>query len=211
MDGFIDRESGALRAAVGTKKVLLLISGGVDSTVVAGLLLNALGPHQVHLMYIDTGLMRKGETEEVRRNLEMLGAENVHIINAAPEFLSALQGKDDPEHKRRIIGDLFISIQEREISAREIGGAILAQGTLYTDMIESGKGVGKNAHVIKSHHNVRSPLVEEKRARGEIIEPLARLYKDEVRELGTLLGLPKSTVEGIPFPVPALAYASSVK
>ncbi len=205
MDGFVDRESEALRNRVGRRKVLLLISGGVDSTVVAGLLLKALDPHQIHLMYVDTGLMRKGETAEVEVILKSLGAENIYIVDAAEEFLSSLRDVDDPEEKRRIIGDLFISIQEREISAREIDNALLAQGTLYTDMIESGKGVGKDAHVIKSHHNVRSPLVEEKRRRGEIIEPLARLYKDEVRDLGALLGLPKSVVGRHPFPGPGLA------
>lgn len=205
MQGFIDRESSNLREKVGRRKVLLLISGGVDSTVVAGLLLKALDPHQVHLMYIDTGLMRKGETAEVRGNLKRLGAENLYIIDAEEQFLSSLAGISDPEDKRTIIGDLFISIQEREISSRDIGNALLAQGTLYTDMIESGKGVGKKAHVIKSHHNVRSPLVEEKRQRGEILEPLARLYKDEVRNLGSLLGIPDHTVGRHPFPGPGLA------
>ena len=205
MDGFVERESETVRERVGRRKVLLLISGGVDSTVVAALLLRSLEPHQIHLMYIDTGLMRKRETEEVETILRSLGAENLYIIDAEREFLSALSGIDDPEEKRRIIGDLFISIQEREISSRDINESLLAQGTLYTDMIESGKGVGKDAHVIKSHHNVRSPLVEEKRKRGEIIEPLARLYKDEVRELGTLLGLASSTVGRHPFPGPGLA------
>jgi GMP synthase (glutamine-hydrolysing) len=205
MDGFIERESQTLRERVGRRKVLLLISGGVDSTVVAALLLKSLEPHQVHLMYIDTGLMRKNETEEVGTILRSLGAENLYIVDASREFLSGLSDIADPEEKRRIIGDLFISIQEREIQTREIDQSLLAQGTLYTDMIESGKGVGKDAQVIKSHHNVRSPLVEEKRKRGEIIEPLARLYKDEVRELGTLLGLPSSTVGRHPFPGPGLA------
>jgi len=205
MSTFIESESARLQEEAAGRKVLLLISGGVDSTVVAALLLKSLDPHQVHLMYIDTGLMRKNETIEVENNLRALGAENLYIIDATDEFISELTGIDDPEKKRKIIGDLFISIQEREVAARGVRDALLAQGTLYTDMIESGKGVGKNAHVIKSHHNVRTPLVEEKRARGEVLEPLARLYKDEVRELGLLLGVPSHTVGRHPFPGPGLA------
>ncbi|MBN1686726.1 MAG: glutamine-hydrolyzing GMP synthase, partial [Spirochaetales bacterium] len=203
--GFIEQESAALRQRTSGRKVLTLVSGGVDSTVVAALLLKALDPADVHLMYIDTGFMRKNETGEVERDLRALGAENLYVIDARSEFYSALSGIFDPEEKRRRIGDLFISVQEREIAARRVNDAFLAQGTLYTDMIESGKGIGEKAHVIKSHHNVRSPLVEEKRGRGEILEPLARLYKDEVRELGTLLGLAQSTVERHPFPGPGLA------
>jgi GMP synthase (glutamine-hydrolysing) len=185
--------------------VLLLISGGVDSSVVAALLLKALDPARLHLMYIDTGLMRRDETAEVSAALRRLGAVHLHMVNAEDEFLSALRGVTDPEEKRRIIGDLFISVQEREIRAAGIDAAFLAQGTLYTDMIESGKGVGAKAQVIKSHHNVRSPLVEAKRRAGEVIEPLARLYKAEVRLLGRKLGLPDEVVGRLPFPGPGLA------
>jgi GMP synthase (glutamine-hydrolysing) len=205
MDQFVEEESARVRETVGENDVLLLISGGVDSTVVAGLLLKALPSKQVHLMYMDTGLMRKDETREVEKNLRLLGAENLYLIDAEEDFLDSLSGISDPEEKRKIIGDLFITIQNREIKKRKIDTAFLAQGTLYTDMIESGKGVGKKAHVIKSHHNVRSPLVEEKREKGEIIEPLARLYKDEVRDMGRLLGIPESTIGRHPFPGPGLA------
>jgi GMP synthase (glutamine-hydrolysing) len=193
-----------IRKRVGTSKVLLLISGGVDSTVTAAILLSCLNPDQVHLMYIDTGLMRKNETEEVRENLLRLGAKHLHIIDASDRFLSSLAGIEDPEKKRHIIGDLFIRVQEEEVTARGIRDAFLAQGTLYTDMIESGKGVGKKAKTIKSHHNVRSPLVEEKRAKGLIIEPLERLYKDEVRALGKELGISSSVLNRHPFPGPGL-------
>jgi GMP synthase (glutamine-hydrolysing) len=203
--GFIERESEVLREITKEREVLSLVSGGVDSTVVAALLLEALDPARVHLMYIDTGLMRKYETAEVRENLVSLGAVNLYMIDAKDEFYKKLSGIADPEEKRAIIGDLFISIQEREIAARNVSGAMLAQGTLYTDMIESGKGVGKKAKVIKSHHNVRSPLVERKRESGELLEPLSKLYKDEVRELGQLLGVPKRTVGRHPFPGPGLA------
>ena len=205
MDLYLDQAVERIRERAGDRDVLLLISGGVDSTVVAGLLLEALDPARVHLMYIDTGLMRKRESAEVAVNLERLGARNLYLIDAEEEFLEALAGIEDPERKRSIIGDLFMSVQTREVEARGVGGALLAQGTLYTDMIESGKGVGKKAHVIKSHHNVRSPLVEAKREAGEIIEPLDCLYKDEVRELGRKLGIDERIVGRHPFPGPGLA------
>lgn len=205
MDAFMEEKEGELQRRIGEKNVLLLVSGGVDSTVTAAILLNAIDPEQLHLMYIDTGLMRRGETEEVRGALTRLGAKNLYIINAEDEFLTALSDVEDPEEKRRIIGDLFITIQEREIRKLGVEDAFLAQGTLYTDLIESGKGVGKNAKVIKSHHNVRSPLVEEKRNRGLVVEPLDRLYKDEVREVGRAAGLAESVVSRHPFPGPGLA------
>jgi len=186
--------------------VICGLSGGVDSAVVAALLLNSINPAKIHLMYIDTGLMRKYESAEVEKNLKKLGAENLHLIDASNIFLNALKGIDDPETKRKIIGDLFMKIQQEEISRLGIPeNALLAQGTLYTDLIESGKGVGNKAHVIKSHHNVKSPLVEEKRKRGEIIEPLDRLYKDEVRELGKIAGLENEIIHRHPFPGPGLA------
>lgn len=205
MEAYLDQVSEEIRRRVGKEKVLLLISGGVDSTVVGGLLLKALPHDQVYLMYIDTGLMRKDESVEVEQTLKSLGAMNLSIIHAEDEFLSCLAGIDDPEEKRRIIGDLFITIQTREVEKLDIGDAFLAQGTLYTDMIESGKGVGSKAKVIKSHHNVRSPLVEAKREAGRIIEPLDRLYKDEVRELGRTLGIGKEIIGRHPFPGPGLA------
>ncbi|UCF97140.1 MAG: glutamine-hydrolyzing GMP synthase [Spirochaetaceae bacterium] len=190
---------------VGDKRVLLLTSGGVDSTVVAALLLATLPADQVHLMYIDSGLMRKNESEEVAELLGRLGARHLHVIDASDRFLDVLKGISDPEEKRRVIGDMFIHVQEQEINRLSIQNSYLAQGTLYTDMIESGKGVGKKADVIKSHHNVRSPLVEEKRKRGLLLEPLAELYKDEVRRLGERLGLARDTVWRHPFPGPGLA------
>lgn len=205
MEAYLDQVSAEIRERVGREKVLLLISGGVDSTVVGGLLLKALPHEQVYLMYIDTGLMRKDESLEVERILTSLGAEHLSIIHAEDEFLGALAGQDDPEEKRRIIGDLFISVQTREVAKFNIGDAFLAQGTLYTDMIESGKGIGQKAKVIKSHHNVRSPLVEAKRAAGRIIEPLDRLYKDEVRALGKTIGIGDTVIKRHPFPGPGLA------
>ena len=205
MDSYLRQEIPEIQKAGDGRDVLLLISGGVDSTVVGGLLLKALPSSRVHLMYIDTGMMRKNESAEVEKGLLRLGAENLYMIDASERFLTALAGVADPEEKRRIIGDMFISVQEEEIGRRLSGDYMLAQGTLYTDLIESGKGVGKKAHVIKSHHNVRSPLVEAKRDAGLIIEPLSRLYKDEVRELGRKIGISEEIIKRHPFPGPGLA------
>jgi GMP synthase (glutamine-hydrolysing) len=205
LENYVEEASERVRRTVGEEPVLLLISGGVDSTVVGALLLHALAPEQVHLMYIDTGLMRKGESDEVAASLRRLGATHLDLIDAGAEFLGALEGVDDPEEKREIIGDLFITVQQREIESRIPGDYFLAQGTLYTDMIESGGGVGKYAHVIKSHHNVRSPLVAAKREAGRVVEPLSRLYKDEVRRLGAILGVASEVIGRHPFPGPGLA------
>jgi GMP synthase (glutamine-hydrolysing) len=205
IETFLRNTREEVRARVGAQTVLLLTSGGVDSTVLAALLLRLLDPEQVHLMYIDSGLMRLHESEEVGRRLESLGAMHLHVVDAAERFLSALEGVPDPEAKRAIIGDMFIRVQQEEIARRGVQNAFLAQGTLYTDMIESGKGVGAKAHVIKSHHNVRSPLVERKREQGLLLEPLADLYKDEVRRLGLHLGLDEESVYRHPFPGPGLA------
>jgi GMP synthase (glutamine-hydrolysing) len=206
MERYVETVRASVRERVGGDPVLLLISGGVDSTVAGALLLDVLDPDQVHLMYMDTGLMRKDETETVRSALERLGARRLHIINCEGEFLAALRGLSDPEAKRRACGDLFITIQEREVARLGLpDSCFLAQGTLYTDLIESGKGVGQKAHLIKSHHNVGSPLVDAKRRAGRIIEPLDRLYKDEVRHLGRLLGVDEAVIRRHPFPGPGLA------
>jgi GMP synthase (glutamine-hydrolysing) len=205
MRAFMSNMQAELHRRVGDKKVVLLISGGVDSCVVAALLLKTLDPDRIHLMYVDTGLMREAESEEVMESLGGLGARHLQRVDASERFYSSLAGVADPEQKRRIIGDLFMKVQEQEIGLLGIQDSFLAQGTLYTDLIESGKGVGDKANVIKTHHNVRSPLVEAKRAQGLIIEPLASLYKDEVRELGVNLGLPRAVVGRHPFPGPGLA------
>jgi GMP synthase (glutamine-hydrolysing) len=205
MEAFLRIEADRIRGTVGRTPVVLLISGGVDSSVVAALLLRTLEPDQVRLLYVDTGLMRKGESEEVRASLETFGARHLTIVDASARFYDALAGVEDPEEKRRIIGDLFMTVQESEIRSTGLTDYFLAQGTLYTDLIESGKGVGNKALVIKTHHNVRSPLVEELRGRGRIVEPLSSLYKDEVRRLGTALGLKREVVFRHPFPGPGLA------
>jgi GMP synthase (glutamine-hydrolysing) len=206
MEHYVEEVRSSLNTRIGESPVLLLISGGVDSTVAGALLLKTLRGDQVHLMYMDTGLMRKDETKIVKASLEKLGARHLHIVHCEDEFLAALKGLNDPEAKRKAIGDLFITIQEREVSRLGLPeNYFLAQGTLYTDLIESGKGVGKKAHVIKSHHNVGSPLVDAKRKAGKIIEPLDKLYKDEVRRLGRFLRLDEEIIGRHPFPGPGLA------
>jgi len=194
-----------IKKQVQNNPILILVSGGVDSSVAAVILLKTLPVENVHLMYIDTGLMRKNETKEIIKILSQLNAQNLHIINAKDKFFSALAGIQDPEAKRKIIGDLFVSITIEEVSKLNLPKDFyLAQGTLYTDLIESGQGVGNKAKVIKSHHNVNSPLIIEKRNSGKLIEPLKELYKDNARELGLYLGLPKSLIFRHPFPGPGL-------
>ena len=206
MENFFNEQNQFLKSHVGEKPVLLLISGGVDSTVAGALLLKSLNSAQVHLMYMDTGLMRKNETSVVRSILEKLGAKNIHIIMCEDEFLSALKGKTDPEEKRRIIGDMYITIQEREVARLKLpDDYFLAQGSIRADFIESGLKDEKKTNVVKSHHNIASPLVIAKREAGKIIEPLASLYKNEVRELGRFLDVDEEIVSRHPFPGPGLA------
>ncbi|MGL5956158.1 MAG: glutamine-hydrolyzing GMP synthase [Brevinema sp.] len=194
-----------VQAQVKDHQVLILVSGGVDSSVAAAVLLKSLNPNNIHLMYIDTGLMRKNESEEIRHILYQLSAKNVHIINAQDRFFKALHQVTEPEEKRKMIGDLFVQVTMDEVKKLGLPEQFyLAQGTLYTDLIESGKGVGKKAHTIKSHHNVNSPLIIEKRESGYLVEPLKDLYKDNVRSLGLFLGLPENLIFRHPFPGPGL-------
>jgi GMP synthase (glutamine-hydrolysing) len=203
IETFVDGICSGLVERVGKNPVLLLISGGLDSTVVAALLLRSLKVEQVHLLHIDTGLMRKDETRNVKIALERLGSINFHIINGEDEFLGALKGVEDPEAKRKAIGDLFITIQERETARLGLENAFLAQGTIYPDIIESGKDPEKGG-LVKSHHNVGSPLVDAKRRAGLVIEPLEKLYKDDVRSLGRFLGVDEETLGRHPFPGPGI-------
>ena len=205
MEQYINEICSSLSKKVGKEPVLALISGGVDSTVTGALLLKALDPDQVHLLHMDTGLMRKDETKNVSEALERLGAKHLHVLHCEDEFLGALKGVTDPETKRKIIGDLYITIQERETA--RIGlpdSTFMAQGTIYPDLIESGRAETGSGFV-KSHHNVGSPLVDAKRKAGRVIEPLEKLYKDEVRTLGSFIGLDKDVIGRHPFPGPGLA------
>lgn len=184
---------------IGDKKVLLALSGGVDSTVCAALLQKAVG-NNLTCIFVDHGLLRKDEGDSVEEIMRNQLHSNFRRVNAEEEFLSALEGVTEPEKKRKIIGELFIRTFEKE--AKKIGSVdFLAQGTIYPDVVESGQG-GEST-VIKSHHNVGGlPSVIDFK---EIIEPLRLLFKDEVRELGLELGLPESLVWRQPFPGPGLA------
>ena len=187
-----------IRQAVGNRNVFFFVSGGVDSTVACALCQRALGPERVQGIYVDTGLMREGETDSMRR---MPG---VSVESAETQFLSALAGARDPEEKRHIIGEEFVRVQERIVESRHLldGHWILGQGTIYPDTIESG-GTAKAA-VIKTHHN-RVPGIQRLIDAGCIVEPLRSYYKDEVREIGRELGLPAELLERHPFPGPGLA------
>lgn len=205
MANYLETLSDEVRAQVGHHPVLVLVSGGVDSTVTAALLVKALGPDQVHALHVDSGLMRSNESAAVVEALRAAGLENLRFVDASARFLSALCGLTDPEAKRRAIGDTFIEVQAAELSAMGLPEDVyLAQGTLYTDLIESGLGVGNQADLIKTHHNVGTPLVRELRERGRLVEPNREIFKDEVRELGKALGLPEELVLRHPFPGPGL-------
>ena len=196
MESFIAAQVEHIRRQVGGRKVLLALSGGVDSSVVAALLLKAIGP-QLTCVHVNHGLLRKGEPEQVVRVFrDNLGA-NLVYVDAQERFLSKLAGVADPEQKRRIIGAEFIRVFEEE--ARKLDGIeFLAQGTIYPDIIESGTKTNK---VVKSHHNVGG-LPDD--LKFELVEPVRQLFKDEVRACGAALGLPYDMVYRQPFPGPGL-------
>jgi GMP synthase (glutamine-hydrolysing) len=198
----VEERCAAIRDEVGDRDVLLLASGGVDSTVAALLFRKALGVERLRLLHIDNGLMRKNETATVAAKYGELGlAPGLHVVDASAEFLAALDGLTDPETKRKAIGDTFIAVFEREAAALDLAHAMLGQGTIYPDTIETGGT--KRADVIKTHHN-RVPLVQEMIAAGRVVEPLKDLYKTEVRELGRALGLDPASIDRHPFPGPGL-------
>jgi GMP synthase (glutamine-hydrolysing) len=189
------------REIVGSQKVVLGLSGGVDSSVVAALLSRAIGD-QLTCVFVDNGLLRKDEAAEVERAFAPSNELDLNLIcvTAGDEFLARLKGEQDPESKRKIIGNAFIEIFDRE--ANKIPGvAWLAQGTIYPDVIESAAGKYGKAHVIKSHHNVGG-LPEQMHLK--LIEPLRELFKDEVRKIGMHLGLSRAMVNRHPFPGPGL-------
>ncbi|MBE6133607.1 MAG: glutamine-hydrolyzing GMP synthase [Erysipelotrichaceae bacterium] len=188
---FIDEQVKAIREQVGDKKVLLALSGGVDSSVCAALLIKAIGNNLV-CVHVNHGLLRKGEPEQVIRVFkEELGA-NLIYVDAVDRFLDALAGVDEPERKRKIIGKIFIDVFAEE--AKKLDGiSFLGQGTIYPDILES--------HGIKAHHNVGGLPPE---LNFELVEPVKFLYKDEVRVVGEALGLPHNMVYRQPFPGPGL-------
>ncbi|PWR70528.1 glutamine-hydrolyzing GMP synthase [Methanospirillum lacunae] len=190
VEKFITESIRRIQEEAGGEHAVIALSGGVDSSVCAELASRAIGDKLIPI-YVDTGLMRKGETARIK---EIFGHLGVRIIDAGEEFISALAGESDPEKKRKIIGEKFIRIFERE--ARATGARYLLQGTIYPDCIESEGG-------IKSHHNVGGmPLSIEF---SKVIEPLRELYKDEVRDVAEALGLPGEIAHRMPFPGPGLS------
>jgi GMP synthase (glutamine-hydrolysing) len=202
MEAFMAEERDKLRRQVGDQSVFLLASGGVDSTVAAVMLKEALGPERVHLLHIDNGLMRKDESRHVVEMFGRLGlGGHLHFVDASGDFLQALEGLTDPEDKRKAIGNTFIDVFNREAEALGIQDHLLGQGTIYPDTVETGGT--KRADTIKTHHN-RVRVIEEMIARGKVVEPLAELYKVEVRELGEGLGIAPEALWRHPFPGPGL-------
>jgi GMP synthase (glutamine-hydrolysing) len=200
MKSFIQNSVQEVRSVVGDKKVILGLSGGVDSSVAALLLHEALGK-QLTCIFVDNGLLRQDEAEQVQAVFRKHFNMNIRFVSAKRTFLSRLKGVEDPEKKRKIIGSTFIQAFEKE--ARKIRGvAFLGQGTLYPDIIESRSAFGGPSAVIKSHHNVGGLP---KKMRLQLVEPLKHLFKDEVRVLGKELGLPEELIWRQPFPGPGLA------
>jgi GMP synthase (glutamine-hydrolysing) len=193
-----------IRERAGGRNVFFFVSGGVDSTVAYKLCLRALGPERVYGIYVDTGLMREGETEYVRGLFDRLGATAFRVEDAAASFMERLAGLTEPEEKRKTIGEEFVAVQDRVLRSEHFLDAnwVLGQGTIYPDTIESGGT--KNADLIKTHHN-RVAGIQQLIADGRLVEPLSSFYKDEVREIGRELGIADEFLNRHPFPGPGLA------
>lgn len=197
--GIVEASIATVKQTVGTESVLLGLSGGVDSSVVAAMLHKAIG-QQLVCVFVDNGLLRLDEGDQVMQTFAGSLGVRVIRVDAEQEFLDALKGVDDPEQKRKVIGGLFIKIFERE--ARNLDDVkYLAQGTIYPDVIESAGSATGKAHVIKSHHNVGGLPAD---MQLKLVEPLRELFKDEVRKIGRELGLPEVMIDRHPFPGPGL-------
>ena len=193
-----------IQSQVKDKKIFLLVSGGVDSSVAFALLTKALGKSRVYGLYVDTGFMRKNESQEIKKNLHNAGFDNLHVLDASKTFYNQLKNITDPEEKRKIIGNAFIQVKDKAVKDLGLDSDewLLGQGTIYPDTIETG--ATKHADTIKTHHN-RVDAIQQLIDKGKVIEPIADFYKDEVREIGALLGLPKHMINRHPFPGPGLA------
>ncbi len=193
-----------IRRTARGRNVFFFASGGVDSTVAFSLCLRALGKDRVHAAYVDTGLMREGETDFVKEVFTRMAGNSFEVVDARADFLAKLTGVVEPEAKRKIIGEEFVAVQQRVLESGHFlnGDWILGQGTIYPDTIESG-GTAK-AEVIKTHHN-RVEGIQRLIEEGRLIEPIAQLYKDEVRQVGRAIGLPDELLDRHPFPGPGLA------
>jgi GMP synthase (glutamine-hydrolysing) len=202
MDQYLDEQVARIQEQVGDESVFLLASGGVDSTVAAVMIGKALGPERLHLLHIDNGLMRKGESARVLERFHEMGfGENLHFVDASQTFIDALGDLVEPEEKRRAIGDTFVTVFQDKARELKIEDHLLGQGTIYPDTIETGGT--RRADTIKTHHN-RVPIIEKMIEEGKVLEPLADLYKVEVRELGESMGISDELLWRHPFPGPGL-------
>ena len=204
MEDFLQKQISQIRETVGDRKVFLFASGGVDSTVVFAILSRALKSEQIFAVLVDHGFLRENEAEQIRRDLSAADLPKLRIENAAEFFAAELDGETDPEKKRAKIGAAFLKVQQKIFRELNLNPAewFLAQGTIYPDTIESGGE--KNSEKIKTHHNRVDEILQFKKA-GKLLEPLVELFKDEVRDLGRQLNLPKKLVARRPFPGPGLA------
>ncbi|MCL2844492.1 MAG: hypothetical protein FWE23_03445 [Chitinivibrionia bacterium] len=199
---FLEEITKEIIQKAGDKKVFLLVSGGVDSTVLFALLNKVLGQDRVLGLHVDSGLMRQGESADIIEYMKKNGFENLHIYNAESDFLGKLAGVFAPEKKREIIGNEFFEVKSKAQAKLSLNADewLVAQGTIYPDVVETGN---KNENKIKTHHN-RVDMVVELIEKGLVIEPLVSLYKNQVRELGEHLGIPRALVWRHPFPGPGL-------
>ncbi|MGK5093983.1 glutamine-hydrolyzing GMP synthase [Deltaproteobacteria bacterium TL4] len=204
METFVQGALEEIRTTVGNRHVLMFLSGGVDSSVAFALLNKALGVERVLGLFIDNGFLRKNEAQTIMKRYQQLNLTNVHAWDAEQDFLDAVQNLTDPQEKRRSVGATFIHIRDKALHELDLSADqwMLGQGTLYPDIIESGGT--EHSEVIKSHHN-RVQEVQDLIAQGHVVEPLKELYKDEVRQVGTVLGLPDEIVWRHPFPGPGLS------
>lgn len=204
MEEYLAQMEQEVKDLVGDRRVFLLVSGGVDSSVAFALLEKILGKDRVFGLHVDTGFMRKNESERVKNALADAGFDDLHVINASDRFLLAVDGIAEPEEKRKRIGRIFLDVQRDVFADLEFNPDewLLGQGTIYPDTIETGRTDASDT--IKTHHNRVEEVLEMINA-GKVVEPLSELYKDEVRELGVQLGLPDKLVQRWPFPGPGLA------